>query len=66
MPLPAPPGKLLCSVTNAQNDGAAVELARVDCLEAALRELLDDPTFKINRAGCAHHKLGAWGSMYLG
>ena len=55
---PAPNGMLLVSVKNTQNDHAAGELRRVDCLEGALRTLLDDPTFEVNRATCGHHKIG--------
>ena len=58
MPNPAPAGKLMCGVRNSQNDHAAVEGKRVDCLEAALRVKMDDPTFVLNRATCAHHKIG--------
>ena len=55
---PAPNGTLLVSVKNTQNDHAAGELRRVDCLELALRVLLDDPTLELNRATCGHHKIG--------
>ena len=28
------------------------------CVAGALRELMDDPTLELNRATCAHHKIG--------
>ena len=58
MPKPAPHGRLLANLKNTNNDHAGVEKTRVNCLEAAIRLLIDDPDFTLNRASCAHHKLG--------
>ena len=58
MPDKAPNGRLLVNMYNSQNDHAAVELKRVDCIELAIRALLNDDTFEMNRASCGHHKIG--------
>lgn len=58
MPNKVPDGHLLVNAHNAQNDHAKVELKRVDCIEIAIRKLLDDDTFEINRMTCGHHKIG--------
>ena len=58
MPPPAPRGHLLTTITCAQNDMAAVEHKRVDCLEAGIRNLIGDDDFEILRAECFHHKGG--------
>ena len=58
MPEKAPAGRLLCGLKNTQNDHASVELKRVDEIELAIRGLLDDPDFTLNRAGCTHHQIG--------
>ena len=54
----APADHLLVNMHNSQNDHAKVELTRVDCIEQAIRALLEDDTFEMNRATCTHHKIG--------
>ena len=58
MPQKAPTGRLLCGVKCSQNDRASVEKKRVDEVELAIREMLGNPNFTLNRAGCAHHQIG--------
>lgn len=58
MPRKAPDGHLLVNMYNSTNDHAKVELTRVDCIELAIQELLEDETFKINLGTCGHHKIG--------
>ena len=58
MPQPAPDGHLLANLKNANNDHAGVECTRVNWLELAIRIMIGDEDFTLNRAKCAHHKLG--------
>ena len=44
IPQKTPDGHLLVNCHNAQNDHVGVELKRVDCIELAIRALLNDDT----------------------
>lgn len=58
LPHPAPQGYLFANLKNATNDHAGVEKTRVNHLEAAIRILIGDPNFELNRGEYTHHKLG--------